>query len=156
MNCRVIPVTAYMMNVCNFTGKELGQFDKGIKNILRENNMHGKQCSDERLCLRRDLEGNIIKSLKDVHAETKVRVAYYMTFSRGIWIKSYFTTTDHRQATEYLQQTTHPPTGPPSTHRPPTTDHRSIIIVEIGKEKNPKIFQKCHIIKANKKYSVIF
>ena len=31
MNCRVIEVAAYMMNVHNFTGKELDQLDKGIK-----------------------------------------------------------------------------------------------------------------------------
>ena len=42
INCRVTPVAAYMMNVCNFTGKELDQLDKGIKKILRENNMHDK------------------------------------------------------------------------------------------------------------------
>ena len=37
--------------------------------------MHGKQCSDERLYLRKELGGRGIKSLKDVHAETKVGVA---------------------------------------------------------------------------------
>ena len=46
INCRVIPVAAYVINVCNFTGKELDQPDKGIKKILKENHMHGKQCSD--------------------------------------------------------------------------------------------------------------
>ena len=40
INCRVIPVAAYMMTVCNFTGKELDQLDKEIKKILR-----GKQCT---------------------------------------------------------------------------------------------------------------
>ena len=47
INCRVIPVAAYMMNVCNFTGKELHQFDKGIKTVVTEHSMHGKQCSDD-------------------------------------------------------------------------------------------------------------
>ena len=69
INCRVIPVSAYMMNICNFTGKELDQLDQGIKKILRENKMHGKQCSDERSNLRRELGGRGIKSLKDVYAE---------------------------------------------------------------------------------------
>ena len=87
INCKVIPVVAYMMNVCNFTGKELDQLDKGIKKILRENNMHGKQCSDKRLYLRKVLGGRGIKSLKDVCTEPKVRVASYMTFSSSMCIK---------------------------------------------------------------------
>ena len=49
INCRVIPVAAYVMNVCNLTGKNLEHLDKGIKKILRENNMHGRQSSDEKL-----------------------------------------------------------------------------------------------------------
>ena len=87
INCRVISVVAYMMNVCNFTGKELDQLDKGIIKIFRENNMHGKQCSDEKLYLRRELGGRGLKSLKNVYAETKLRVACYMTFSSSLWIK---------------------------------------------------------------------
>ena len=71
----MIPVAAYTMIVCNFTGKQLDQLDKGIKMILRENNMHGKQYSDKRLYLRRKLGVRGIKSLKDVYAETKVTVA---------------------------------------------------------------------------------
>ena len=65
INCRVI--LADMMNVCTFTGKELDQLDKGIKKISRESNMHGEQCSDERLYLRRELGGRRIKSLNDVY-----------------------------------------------------------------------------------------
>ena len=74
----MIPVAAYMMKLCNFTVKEQDQLDKGIKNILRENDMHGKQCNVERLYLIRDLGG---------YAETKVGVACYMTFSSTIRIK---------------------------------------------------------------------
>ena len=58
--------TAYMVNVCNFTGKELHQLDKGIKKILTENNMHRKQYGDERLYLRREIGGKGTKSLQDV------------------------------------------------------------------------------------------
>ena len=61
INCKVIPVGAYMMNVCNFKRKELDQDDTGIKKILRENNMHGKQCSDDQLHLRRKLGGKTTK-----------------------------------------------------------------------------------------------
>ena len=49
--------------------------------------MHDKQCSDERLYLRRELGGAEIKSLKDVYAETKERVGCYITFSSSMWIK---------------------------------------------------------------------
>ena len=54
----MIPVAAYVINVCNFTGKELDQPDKGIKKILKENHMYGKQCSDERLYLRKEPPGS--------------------------------------------------------------------------------------------------
>lgn len=87
INCRVIPVVTYVMNVCTFSALQLDQLDKTIKRILRENNMHGRQCSDERLYLRRDIGGRGIKSFKDAYAETKVRVACYMAFSENIWIK---------------------------------------------------------------------
>ena len=86
INYRVIPVAAYMMNACNLIGKELDQLDKRIK-ILRENSIQGKQCSDERLHLRRELCRRGIKTLKDVNTEIKVGVAYYMTFSSSMWIK---------------------------------------------------------------------
>ena len=33
INCRVIPVAGYMMNIYNFTGKELHQLDKRIKKV---------------------------------------------------------------------------------------------------------------------------
>ena len=59
---------------------------KRIK-ILRENSIQGKQCSDERLYLRRELCRRGIKTLKDVNTEIKVGVAYYMTFSSSMWIK---------------------------------------------------------------------
>ena len=75
-----------MMNTCNATGKELGHLDKEIKKILRETNMHDKQCSDERLYLRRELAGRGIKCLKDMHAETGI-VACYMMFSSSMWTK---------------------------------------------------------------------
>ena len=61
-------------------GKELEQLDQGMTKILRENDTHGKQFSDEILYLRRDLGRRGIKSLKNVHAVTKVRVACYIFF----------------------------------------------------------------------------
>ena len=81
INCRVIPVAVCMMNVCNFTGKLIDQLDKGIKKILRENNMHGNERSDERLYLGRGLGA---RGLKDVYVERKVKVRCYMTFSSSV------------------------------------------------------------------------
>ena len=46
--------------------------------------MHGKKCSDERLYLRWEPGGSGIKSLKDVYAETIVRVECYMKFSSSM------------------------------------------------------------------------
>ena len=45
--------------------------------------MHAEQCRDKRLYLRQEFGGRGIKSLKDVYAETKVRVACYMTVVCG-------------------------------------------------------------------------
>ena len=42
MNRTVIPVAGYVMNVCTFTKQKLDELDKAIKQILRENKMHGK------------------------------------------------------------------------------------------------------------------
>ena len=86
INCRVIPVAGYVMNVCRFTNKQLDELDKMIKSILKERKMHGRQCSNERLYLKRDAGGRGLKSLKDVYAETKVRVACYMANSKNKWI----------------------------------------------------------------------
>ena len=55
INCRVILVAAYMTNLYNFTGEALDQPDKETEKILRENNTHGNQCSDEGLISERNL-----------------------------------------------------------------------------------------------------
>ena len=49
INTKVIPVAAYPMNVCKFTGGELKEPDQVIKRELRSNNMLGKQSSDEKM-----------------------------------------------------------------------------------------------------------
>ena len=68
INCRVIPVAAYMLNVCNFTGKELAQLDEGIKKILREHNMHG----------------NVVMK---IISQKGTWWTCYMAFSSSMWIK---------------------------------------------------------------------
>ena len=88
INRTVIPVAGYVMNVCTFTKQKLDELDKAIKKILRDNKMHGRQASDERLYMRRENGGRGLKNMKDLYEETKVRVACYMTHSESAWIKT--------------------------------------------------------------------
>ena len=49
INCRVILVAAYVMNVCNLQKQDIEELDKNIKLILRQEKYHGKMESDELL-----------------------------------------------------------------------------------------------------------
>ena len=49
--------------------------------------MLGKQTSDERLYLKRDQGGRGLKSMRDVYAKTRTRVACYMCKSNNKWIQ---------------------------------------------------------------------
>ena len=49
--------------------------------------MLGRQSSDERLYLKRDVGGRGLKSLRDVFVETRLRVACYMIKSSNKWTK---------------------------------------------------------------------
>ena len=71
------------MNVCKFTITDLDKLDKVIKKALHESNMHGRQSSDERLYLPQEGEkgGRVLKTIKDVYEETKVRISCYMAHS---------------------------------------------------------------------------
>ena len=66
----MIPVAGYVMNVCTFTKQKLDELDKAIKKILRDNKMHGRQASDERLYMRRENGGRGLKNMKDLYQET--------------------------------------------------------------------------------------
>ena len=88
INAKVIPVAAYPMNVCKFTGGELNELDQVIKRELRSKKMLGKHASDERLYLNRKDGGRGIKSLRDTYRETRVRVACYMACSENRWISA--------------------------------------------------------------------
>ena len=92
INTRVIPVVAYVMNVCSLNQKKLGGLDKLISNTisaLRDNGMLGRQSSDERLYMKRQNDGRGSKSLKDVYRDTKVRVTCYMANASSPWIKKW-------------------------------------------------------------------
>ena len=88
INSKVIPVAAYPMNVCKMTKGELNELDQIVKRELRKNNMLGRQASDERLYLKRDQGGRGLKSMRDVYAETRTRVACYMCKSNNKWIQA--------------------------------------------------------------------
>ena len=49
INCRVIPVAGYVMNVCNLGKGELDKLDNIVKSTLRREGFHGQQLSDDRL-----------------------------------------------------------------------------------------------------------
>ena len=78
INCRLIPVAAYIMNTCNLSIGDIKELDKIVKSVLRKERYHGKQASDERLHRRREEGGRGLKSFREVYDETKVRVASYM------------------------------------------------------------------------------
>ena len=49
--------------------------------------MLGKQASEEQLYLSKDQDGRGLKSIRDVYAETRTRVACYMCNSNNKWIQ---------------------------------------------------------------------
>ena len=84
INCRVIPVAAYTMNVIRFSKAELNEFDMIVKRELRNKKMLGRLSSDERLYMNRKLGGRELISFRDVYKKTKVRVATYMAKSSSV------------------------------------------------------------------------
>ena len=80
-NCRVIPVAGYPMYVCKFAKADLRELDTVLKKWLKTKNMLGRQSSDERLYVKRQMGGRGLKSLKEVYQETKLRIATYMSRS---------------------------------------------------------------------------
>ena len=81
INCRVIPVAGYVMNVVNLGKGDLDELDKIVKGVLQREGFHGRQSSDERLYTKRSDGGRGLKSFKEVYDETKTRVACYMITS---------------------------------------------------------------------------
>ena len=87
INCRVIPVAGYVMNVCNLGKGELDELDNIVKSALRREGFHERQSSDERLFTNRREGGRGLKSFEELYDETKTRVACYMAVSTDEWIK---------------------------------------------------------------------
>ena len=84
INCRVVPVAGYIMNVCNLRKGDIAELDMIVKTALRKEGFHEKQASGERLYAKREDGGRGLKSFKEVYDETKVRVACYMATSNNI------------------------------------------------------------------------
>ena len=78
INIKVIPVAAYVMNICKFNVSELKELDQIIKRKLRGRSILGRQASDEWLYLKREKGGRGLKSMMDVYKETRLQVACYM------------------------------------------------------------------------------
>ena len=87
INCRVIPVAGYVINICNLGKGDLDELDMIVKSVLRREGFHGRQSSDERLYLKRNEGGRGLKSFKEVYDETKTRVACYMAAATNEWIR---------------------------------------------------------------------
>ena len=87
INCRVIPVAGYVMNVCNLRKSELDELNNIVKSTLKRKGFHGQQSNNERLFTNRREGGQGLKSFKEVYDETKTKVACYMATSTDEWIK---------------------------------------------------------------------
>ena len=87
INTHIVPVAAYIMNLCSLSMGELKELDMIVKRMLREKSMHGRLGSDERLYLPRDRGGRGLKSLEDVYVETKIRIASYLCHSTDKWLR---------------------------------------------------------------------
>ena len=72
INCRVIPVAGYVMNVCNLGKGELDKLDMIVKSVLRREGFHGRQSRNERLYSKRNEGGKGLKSFDEVYNEAKL------------------------------------------------------------------------------------
>ena len=87
INCRVIPVVGYIVNMCNLSKGDIKKLDKIVESVLRKEGYHRKQASDEKLYGRREVGGRGLKSFREVNDETKVRVTCYMSATTNEWIR---------------------------------------------------------------------
>ena len=67
INCRVIPVAGYVMNVYTLGKGDLEDLDMLVKSVLRREGFHGRQSSDERLYTKRKAGGRGLKSFREVY-----------------------------------------------------------------------------------------
>ena len=87
INCQVIPVASYVMNVYNLGKCDLEELGMALKSVLRREVFHERPSSDDILYPKRNEGGRGLKSFKEVYNETKTRVAYCMTATTKEWIR---------------------------------------------------------------------
>ena len=87
INCQVITVASYIMNVCNLGKSDLNELDTTAKSVLWREGFHGRQSSDERLYSKGNQGGRGLKSFK-VYDETKSRVACSIAAATYKWIRA--------------------------------------------------------------------
>ena len=76
------------MNVWKLSNRELKELDQIVKKKLRSKQMLGKHASNEIIYLKREDRERGLKSMRDVHEETRLRVACYMSKSENRWIQA--------------------------------------------------------------------
>ena len=76
------------MNVWKLSKRELKELDQIVKKELRSKQMLAKQASNEIIYLKREDRERGLKSMRDVHEETRLRVACYMSKSENRWIQA--------------------------------------------------------------------
>ena len=76
------------MNVSKLSKRELKELDQIVKKELRSKQMLGKQASNEIIYLKREDRERGLKSMRDVHEETRLRVGCYMSKSENRWIQA--------------------------------------------------------------------
>ena len=79
INCRLVSVAEYLMNVCMMRRNYQENLGKIVKSILKNEGFYGKKAIDEQLCTKRRQKAEL--SFIDVHRETKVRLECYMATS---------------------------------------------------------------------------
>ena len=52
INCRLVSVDEYLMNVCMMTRNYLENLDKIVKSILKNEGFYDKKAIDEQLCIK--------------------------------------------------------------------------------------------------------
>ena len=53
INCRLVSIAGCLMGACMMTRNDLENWDKIVKNILKNEVFYGKKTIDEQLCIKR-------------------------------------------------------------------------------------------------------
>ena len=85
INCRLVSVAGYVMNVCVMARNNLEKLEKIVKKILKIEGFYGRKTSDEQLCTKNKDGGRRLWCFIDIYKEAKVIVVCYMaTSTNGI------------------------------------------------------------------------